>query len=383
MKIVHLMYWFFPEAGGGYTAVKSLAEEQSRLGHEVYIFSFNGEMIQSFKLKNVKVLYYKPCIKVRWPKISLKMLSDILKIKPDVIHFQGMTYREQSFLVSLIVKIQQNRPIMVWTTHGLHEHYEIALRSGYIGLIAPFTLATNIADGIIALSHADLKILARMGVPRSKVCVIPNGVNWNLYEKPSELELREIRRKYGLEGDTVVMTSCVIRPNKGLEYLIKCASLIRWVKFLVVGSIGDRKYFRRVLRLKEDLKVDNLKFLGYLPEEDLRNLLFSSDVFVLPSVSETLPLVIIEAMAAGKPIVATSVGGIPLLIRDKFNGFLVPPKDPVSLANALNKLLSDPVLIDKIGKTNKQTIKQHYTWDRVAMETVNFYKALRSKYYPH
>lgn len=158
-------------------------------------------------------------------------------------------------------------------------------------------------------------------------------MNEEFLKSPSDETLKLAKLKYSLEKKSpIVLTVCIIRPNKGLEHLIKAASMLKDVSFIVVGDIGDQKYFKRLLRLKSTLRADNLKFLGWVPDEDVQSLLFISDLFVLPSISETLPLVILQAMAAGKPIIVTSVGGIPYLIRNQINGLIVPPRDYVAIS---------------------------------------------------
>jgi len=382
LKIVHFAPIFHPRAGGGFKAVYALAKEQFHLSHEVYIFSFRHQMkepIPYAEFDDVKTLYYDPIIKLSWPKVSFDMISELLNMKPDVVHFHGMMCREQSFLMLLALKICSSRSVTVWTAHGLHEHYETAKKFGlgYLGLITPLTIGMTIVDKVIALSPTDLDILTHMGVPRYKVCIIPNGVDWSYYSNPPPYsELHEVKEKYGLGDNTTALTVCVIRANKGLEYLMKAAHSLEKMKFVIVGEVGDREYFYKLLELRKKLKLNNLKFLGWVPDKDLRLLLFISDIFVLPSLSETLPLVVLEAMAAGKPIVATSVGGIPYLVRNGVNGILVPPRNHLALSSALKELSVNPERMAKMGEANRLLVMRRYTWRNIANKTISLYERL-------
>jgi len=374
MKIIHIMPSFHPTAGGGFSAVYHLARAQHNLGHEVYVFSFRGSHGNTHVLSDdFEVLYYEPIYYIKSTGFSPHMIRDVFRMCPDIVHLHGMICREQALVLCLLARLRRRRPVILWTVHGIHEHYEIALRSG-VGcalLIFPLIVAMNLADRIIALSPMDLKLLSRLGIQKQKTVVIPNGVDWTSYAKlPTTDDLLSIRQYYNLEKNVVILTICVIRPNKGLEYLIQVANSLKDAKFVIVGSVGDKKYYTRLKKLAEGLKAKNVIFLGWLSEEHKRLLLFTSDIFVLPSLSETLPLVLLEAMAAGKPIVASQVGGIPYLVKDEVNGLLVKPGDPKALAMAIKRLIADQGLRHKMGRVNRRIIKEQYSWDSIAKKTL-------------
>ena len=107
---------------------------------------------------------------------------------------------------------------------------------------------------------------------------------------------------------------------------------------------------------------------------DVPSILASSDVFVLPSNWEGLPYTVIEAMMAGLPVVATSVGGVPELVEDGVTGFLVPRSDPEALAEALQRLIDDPELRERMGKAGRQKAMCEFTLDRMLRETEKVYE---------
>lgn len=353
--------------------VEELSKKQKKVGHNVYVFGFsnNPKLGEEKELLSYHSLPFLP------QDLSPAMVKDVIQLSPDVLHFHGMLIREQLLLMTFFSKMEEI-PV-VWTVHGLHEHYRIACKRKllYPFLIFPLTVGMKMATRVIALSPFDIKILSSIGVPKNKIEVIPNGVDWTHFAdppKPSACE--KTKQKYELEANKLALSVQMIRPNKGLEYLIKAANRLTDVEFAIAGGIQDHNYFRELQDIKSNLEVENVKFLGYVPQKDLKNLFFASDVFILPSLSETLPLVILEAMAAGLPIVSTLVGGISSLIQEKRNGFLVPPADVQSLTEGIKKIFYDPDLAEQMGKINRKTVKHKYTWQKIASETINLYSKL-------
>ena len=140
--------------------------------------------------------------------------------------------------------------------------------------------------------------------------------------------------------------------QKGLSYLIAAAKKVcehmRNVKFIVVGEGPLRD---ELLRQIKELKLeDKVVLTGSLPYEEALKLMTSADIFVLPSVYDQLPIVILEAMALGKPVVATNVCGIPEVVEDARTGLLVKPSDVDSLAEAILKLIESPELRERLSQ---------------------------------
>jgi glycosyltransferase involved in cell wall biosynthesis len=118
-----------------------------------------------------------------------------------------------------------------------------------------------------------------------------------------------------------------------------------------------------------------------LPHEDIPAHLTQADLFVLPSLSEGLPLVLVEAMSAGKPVVATEVGGIPDVLVDEGDGktgYLVPPESPEALAEAITAVLSAPDKAHNMGQNGRDRIEKQFTWSTIADQTITIYRTLLS-----
>jgi glycosyltransferase involved in cell wall biosynthesis len=115
-------------------------------------------------------------------------------------------------------------------------------------------------------------------------------------------------------------------------------------------------------------------FLGHVDHAELPGWYASADLFVLPSRMESFPLVLLEAMASGLPVVATAVGGVPELVVHGETGLLVPPNDPLALAQAINSLLDDPEGMKSMGARGRDTVRERYTWDKVAARMAGFFR---------
>jgi len=167
-----------------------------------------------------------------------------------------------------------------------------------------------------------------------------------------------------------------ILPHKGYDDLVQALALVREkfpnVKCLIVGGASRARYLQRLLQLAERLSVrDRLVVVGF--QEDVVPFLHAMDVFVLPSRTEGLPITILEAMAAGKPVVATAVGGIPEVVRDGETGFLTPPGDPDRLAEAVIRLLEAPTLATAMGEAGRKRVESEFTLDGEARQTSTVY----------
>ena len=139
--------------------------------------------------------------------------------------------------------------------------------------------------------------------------------------------------------------------------------------------IGDGKLRSElVARVRNTGLSSSIHFLGI--REDVPSLLASSDLFVLPSLSEGMSNVLLEAMACGLPIVATAVGGNSDLIRDRYNGLLIPPRNPTGLQNALLELLKNDRLAQTLGNAARRTVEEHYSMERIADDYVSLYNRL-------
>jgi glycosyltransferase involved in cell wall biosynthesis len=177
--------------------------------------------------------------------------------------------------------------------------------------------------------------LAR-GLAPQKVRVVHNGIELDRFRRPRAESRARLERELGIPGGApIIATVAVLRPKKGIEVLLEAARSVRKAYFVI---IGDGPLRAEWTKLAETLGVaDRVRWAGF--RSDVDALLAGCDLFVHPSLDDAFPTVLLEAMAAGLPIVASRVGGIPEIVNPGVTGELVPPGDPAALAAAINALL--------------------------------------------
>jgi glycosyltransferase involved in cell wall biosynthesis len=229
-------------------------------------------------------------------------------------------------------------------------------------------------DCAVTVSHANAVLLReRQGVPASRIRVVYNGI-----EPPLAHQTRPEQR-VGLgvgSGDVLVWYVGNILRHKGLEDVIAALSRVRmrdW-RLAVVGDGPDRPAAERCAA--EAGLADRVRFLGHQAPEAVRALLPAGDLLVLPSRMEGLPYTILEAMAAGLPVVSTRVFGIPEAVVDDETGILVAPGDGDALTHALEILLGDASLRVRMGAAARARFEAHFTLHRQASVMTALYEEL-------
>jgi L-malate glycosyltransferase len=213
--------------------------------------------------------------------------------------------------------------------------------------------------------------------PVNTVRVIPNGP---AAEMPPRSFDRALYRHDVLDTDQSPVVTCVARlePEKAIDDLIRAVAVLRptypRIALLIAGD-GPEKNRLRDLSVHLGLG-DSVRLLGR--RDDVGALLTSSDAFCLPSHYEGLPVSILEALAAGTPVVATKVGGIPGLLDDGETAVLVPPGDVTALSGALEKLLGDEVMRRRLAQAGRELVEQHYSIASVARQYAELYSSLIS-----
>ena len=207
--------------------------------------------------------------------------------------------------------------------------------------------------------------LVSCGVPGNKIEVIYNGVDVNFFTP----------KKRPFNGFRILYVGRLVH-EKGLEELIEAVGKTRNLfPEICLRIVGDGP-----MRKDLDLMIDNLSirehviFEGFRPHSEISGYMDESDLFVLPSYSEGMPLVVLEAMASGIPVIASRVGGVPEVIRDGFNGFLVEPKDSEALAKRIEEVLSDRDLLRKVSINAAATIRQGFSVEKAAEKISRLYE---------
>jgi glycosyltransferase involved in cell wall biosynthesis len=228
-------------------------------------------------------------------------------------------------------------------------------RSLYLGS----RLIARLVDRYVAVSQAvAAQLRSPYGVPARKVVVVPNGIPLRVSASPP-LSLRaDLTRG---RGGPVVLTAARLDRQKGHEHLLRAAALVPQATFVLAG---DGPLRSRLAELARILGVaDRVLFLGH--RDDVPALLASCDVFVLPSLYEGLPLSLLEAMASGRPTIATDVAGSNEVVRHAVSGLLVPPADATAMADAIRRVLADPVEAERLGRAGRERVEREFSVERM------------------
>lgn len=222
----------------------------------------------------------------------------------------------------------------------------------------------------IAVSGHVKARLEGLGWPPRKIQVIPNAVDAASLQRRPDPQLR--RNAAGGDAGTVVLVPGRLDAQKGHRYLLRAVEEIPDATFLLAGGGPLREELET---LAHTLGItDRVVFLGH--RSDIADLLAVSDLVVLPSLYEGLPLAVLEAMAAGRAVITTRVGGVEEVVTEGQNGVLVPPAHPAALAAAIRTLVRDPELSRRLGAAGRQTIEADYDAATMAERVCRVYDAI-------
>lgn len=237
-------------------------------------------------------------------------------------------------------------------------------------------LLANFSERLIACSQSVRENTASaMGLSLEKIDVILNGVDLGRFEGPHDSE--RVRSEWGVtEGYKVVGMIGRICEQKAQEDFIRAAEKIRMVEdktvFVIVGQADDPERLNRMKALAKELGIDDLIFDGY--RTDIPAVFSALDLFVLPSLWEGLPLILVEAMASGKPIVSTDIGPAKEVVTED-TALLVPPKSPEKLASQVVSLLQDWGRAEEMGRMGRKRATQ-FSWRQSGMQMDALYQAV-------
>lgn len=267
----------------------------------------------------------------------------------------------------ILVRIFAPRVPHLYTEHNLTSSYRPLTR-----WLNRWTYGRNTAATAVSQGVAD----SLRGYPGPEVRVVPNGVSPTVRTGSRG----RVREELGLdEGDTLVVHVGNIRPGKGHDCLVEAAAIaIAKDPSLVFVSIGSEKIRGDLSRLQAAASArglaDRMRFLG--PRPDALDFTVACDIYVNPSEVEGLPVAILEAMAVGRPVVATAVGGVPSVVESGRTGYLVDSSEPRALANRIVELAADPVSRSKMGDRGRSVVESRFTLDQMVRTYEEIYEEI-------
>jgi N-acetyl-alpha-D-glucosaminyl L-malate synthase BshA len=364
MRIAILVPGFPPKwLAGTEIATYNIAKYLAKRGHEVHVITSLDEGLpkenieEGFFVHRVRTIN-KPVL----AGLAHNLMSFLIikKIDPDVIHCQFISSGIAGFLAKRIME----KPYVVYGRGS-----DVYMPWAFKNIVSKLVMRS--ADAMIALTE-DMKSEMQK-IYNREVFLIPNGVDLNMFKNLSKNDLRS---KFNVKDENIVLFVGGFRFVKGVKYLIEAMNSIRQknitTRLMLVGSEGDKEKLDGLVNDSDSKKYVIL--VGKVPHEKVAEYMVASDVFVLPSLSEGFPNVILEAMASGLPIVATRVGGLPHIVKHAENGFLVEPKNPEEIAEKVLLILESEALRKKMSDNNKETAKE-YSWERVVAKLEEVYRS--------
>lgn len=365
MKIAIIVGQFPPKKyGGTEVATNAMAKKLVTMGHEVHVITSLDEGLPKDSVDSGVNIHRVMC-----PKVALlfflffftKALITVKKLNPDVIHVQGII----NGICGLTAKICFKKRYVVWGRGTeIHIPFEArAMKSGLRMRVAllyerlTFKLVFKHADAVIALTENMKKEIQK--VYARNIFVIPNGID---LENFKQVNREDIRLKLHITQDKkIIIFVGRLMPVKGVQYLIEAMSIIAQKEpkaiLMVVGDGQDKD--RLEAHVNKLSLCEHVTFIGTVQNDKIPDYLAAANVLVLPSLSEGFPVVLLEAMASGVPMVTTRVTGIPEIVEDGINGLIVEPKNSKQIAEKVLLLLQDNELDKEIIKNNKETIKKY------------------------
>lgn len=228
---------------------------------------------------------------------------------------------------------------------------------------------------LVAVSETIKSAISRMGIKRDCISVIHNGIDMEKWQKLHNFNKLMYKKKIGLkEGSIIVSLFGRLNLQKGHKFLFEAISGLNGNNIEVI-CLGDGPLRQDLEVLSRKLSINhNVHFLGF--RNDVEELLEITDIFVLPSLDEGLPMALLEAMAMGKPVVATPVGAIPTVIKNKKNGILAQAGSVSSLKEALQTVIKDPNLRQCLGNNARETVVNKYSSKKMTEKYLEKYKEM-------
>ena len=234
-------------------------------------------------------------------------------------------------------------------------------------------LIPRLVDRYVAVSpHVAAALSSGLRVPSERIAIVPNGIP----NRPWTMEEREARRRssrarvFGAESRPIVLVVARLERQKGHALLLRAAADLPGIVFAFAGSGPGQAELEREAALLG--VADRVLFLGH--RTDVPDLLAAADVFVLPSSNEGLPLALLEATAAGIPVVASDIGGNRDIVKDAETGLLVPVDDAKALGGAINQLVRDPAFARRLGEAGAARFEERYTAAAMARGVEQVYR---------
>ena len=313
-------------------------------------------------------------IRPLWDARGLLRLRRLLRSEQyDVVH----THTTKAGFVGRLAARLAGVPVVLHTVHGFafHEGSPASIRLFYSALER---CASDWCDTIVSVSEFHRRWAIRLGMcAPERIVAIPNGIVEPA--RSASTHSAQLRKELEISGnDRIALTIGRLAPDKGLEYLIQAAAMLppaSQIHIVIAGEGPARQFLtQQAVRLKV---VDRVHFIGF--REDVGDLLSACDLVVLPSLREGLSISLLEAMAAAKPIIATTIGSQREIAAHGEMAWLVPPGDAKALRDAMSRLIEAPASMARLAVNARMIYQNRYTEERMLRSYRQLYVELLNR----
>jgi glycosyltransferase involved in cell wall biosynthesis len=363
---------YYPDIGGAARYAFELSLQLVKLGVEVVVIThahpgqLAEEDIAGVKIKRVKGLVLNNPHRAASLLLFRRCHKYILDGKFDVVH--GMDVYSTMALMAVRFAHRHRIPC-VMTCHTVMDSPFLIFWQRLVG----WALRFKKADRLIAVSQASAHFSHLLGFPEKRITVVPNGVDLSCFN--GSIDVSIMREELGIGDKPLVVTASRLIKRKSPGLLISTFARVLQVvpdaKLVIAGSGREEDNLSRQV---ESLNIkDSVFMVGGLAREKVAQLMAAADVFALPSKVESFGLALLEASAAGVPVVCSNAGGAAEVFQDGFNALLYPPGDDNAMAKAIIRLLQDKELAKKIS-ANAVATAGKFTWEMAAERTLRVYE---------
>jgi len=365
VRIAQVTPFYHPQRGGVETVVREYSERLVKKGHEVCVYTLDGTL-QSPSVEEINGVKIHRSLRFSLPFLnplspSLQFPFKLFKADVDLVHVHANKY----FSTDVGALIAKSKGVsLAYSPHAG------TFGKSLIGRVHNQTIGRIAlsADVVICVSEYEKSLIEASGVGVKHFEVVPNGVDTIRFKLDK-------RSPNELEGNPTVLYVGRLGAHKGIDTLIEAAPLvlekIPEAKFVIAGPGNSSEFEVQSSALK-----DEIKFLGEVSEEEKIALMQRASVFVLPSRSEAFGITVIEAMAAGCPVVVSDLPALTEIVKHKRTGLVFPVNDEKLLASQIIKLLSNQDLGQQLSSNAREKVSEKYDWERIVDRLENIYTQL-------
>lgn len=374
MKVLMLTPSYEPIIGGTETLVKNLATHLNKIGVHTDVLTFNmdkkweprwkWEIREENGFKVYRIPASNPFKRIPNPMgIFFKMnvipnpsFRKIVK-EYDILHFHDdvdLTFPLFSYFV---------KKLKVFHCHTIQDTFNSYKKNSFCRYM--LIRATN---KYISNSKSTMDFSCKLGIEKDKIEILPNGVDIDRFKPDNQRD------------ESLLLFVGRISKRKGIHILLDALNFLdAAVSLVIIGPNSNDQYSREIFtQIEEKNKKGkhDIVYLGSVNLDDLVKWYQKASIFVCPSTIEPFGIVNVEALSCETPVVASNVDGIPDIVEDHKNGILVPPNDPVKLAEAIQYLLDNEDVRIKFGKEGRKKVEREFSWDVIARRLCGIYEEM-------